>query len=97
MSFRSKIYHALISKEPYCILYTLTHRAGQHLSALSQTLIRQWAVKGQLAEVKASKREEECEEIFHGRLERKGCTIVFHLTEIFIILAILQWLINHSV
>lgn len=36
------------------------------------------------------------EEIFHSGAEREGCTIVFHLTEILIIVAILQQLINRS-
>lgn len=40
--------------------------------------------------------EEKSEEILHSRLERKGCTIVFHLAEILIIVAILQRLINLS-
>lgn len=35
-----------------------------------------------------------CEEIIHSRPERTGCTTVFHLTEILIIVAILQRAIN---
>lgn len=55
MSFRLIIIQL---KNPILHAITRTHTKGRPttLTALSQTLIRQWAVKGQLAKVKACKR-----------------------------------------
>lgn len=69
---------------------------GKQLLAISPAVIRQWAVKRERVKVQVCKREEECEEIYHRKLGRKGCAFVFHLAEILIIVAILQSLINHS-